>query len=333
MVGFGQLVIGPPGSGKTRTQAQRYFQLTSRPCAVVNLEREPRARYECAVSTGGPAPRRRTSSASSSSAPTAGWCTAAEYLVENLAPRSASSLWWRMIDGSSGLPGQVELFNTHPPWKRSVDEIARWILRVCTVHLVDSHLCADQAKYVAALMLSLSSMLHLETPHVNVLSKVDPGTKVRPPDFNLEYYADVQDLTSSPTASRISGRRRGVHVRRHAWDERYCARSTASWTRPSELVEDFRSVNFTLLRIEDKERPSAGRVHHGQVRPYVTSGRRGIAEPPRAAAGRARGSTRSRARTTNARASRRPRRRSTSATSTSRSVSSETKTRRTRGVL
>ena len=48
-----------------------------------------------------------------------------------------------------------------------------WNLRLCTVHLIDSHLCADPAKYIAALMLSLSSMLHLETPHVNVLSKVD----------------------------------------------------------------------------------------------------------------------------------------------------------------
>ncbi len=38
---------------------------------------------------------------------------------------------------------------------------------------VDAHLCTEAPKYLAALLLSLSSMLHLELPAVNVLSKVD----------------------------------------------------------------------------------------------------------------------------------------------------------------
>jgi hypothetical protein len=41
------------------------------------------------------------------------------------------------------------------------------------VHLVDAHLCSDPGKYVSALLLSLSTMLHLELPHINVLSKID----------------------------------------------------------------------------------------------------------------------------------------------------------------
>lgn len=41
------------------------------------------------------------------------------------------------------------------------------------MHLVDAHLCSDPGKYVSALLLSLSTMLHLELPHVNVLSKID----------------------------------------------------------------------------------------------------------------------------------------------------------------
>jgi GTPase SAR1 family protein len=95
------------------------------------------------------------------------------------------------------LPGQVELFNMHDALRDIIKEITGpgWDLRVCTVHLVDSHLCADPSKYIAALMLSLSSMLHLETPHVNVLSKVDLMDKYGELDFNLEYYTDVMDLT------------------------------------------------------------------------------------------------------------------------------------------
>jgi hypothetical protein len=40
------------------------------------------------------------------------------------------------------------------------------------VHLVDAHLASDPSKYLAALLLALGAMLHLELPHVNVLSKV-----------------------------------------------------------------------------------------------------------------------------------------------------------------
>ena len=92
-------------------------------------------------------------------------------------------------------------------------------------------------RYIAALLLSLGAMLHLELPHVNVLSKVDlvrqygtlgapthactaihlhvraagdpanpPATHPptprpptpqppRPPDFSLDYYTEVQDLS------------------------------------------------------------------------------------------------------------------------------------------
>ncbi len=51
----------------------------------------------------------------------------------------------------------------------------RLICRLAAVHLVDAHLAADPAKYMAALLASLSAMLHLQLPHVNVLSKVLPS--------------------------------------------------------------------------------------------------------------------------------------------------------------
>lgn len=46
-------------------------------------------------------------------------------------------------------------------------------MQFTAVHLVDAHLCSDPGKYVSALLLSLSTMIHLELPHVNVLSKID----------------------------------------------------------------------------------------------------------------------------------------------------------------
>lgn len=46
-------------------------------------------------------------------------------------------------------------------------------LQLTAVHLVDAHLCSDPGKYVSALLVSLSTMLHLELPHINVFSKID----------------------------------------------------------------------------------------------------------------------------------------------------------------
>ena len=41
------------------------------------------------------------------------------------------------------------------------------------MHLLDAHVCSEPGKFISALLMSLSTMVQLELPHVNVLSKVD----------------------------------------------------------------------------------------------------------------------------------------------------------------
>ena len=65
------------------------------------------------------------------------------------------------------LPGQVELFTLHGSLRRILDTLTRkWAYRLTAVQLVDAHLCSDPAKYLSALLLSLTTMLHLELPQV-----------------------------------------------------------------------------------------------------------------------------------------------------------------------
>jgi Conserved hypothetical ATP binding protein. len=51
-------------------------------------------------------------------------------------------------------------------------------------------------KFISALLLSLSTMLQLELPHINVLSKIDLmvhyGNKVQ---FGIDFYTEVLDLS------------------------------------------------------------------------------------------------------------------------------------------
>ncbi len=63
--------------------------------------------------------------------------------------------------------------------------------RLVAVSLVDSHLCADPGKYLAALLLSLATMLHLELPQVNLLSKADTVAALGRLAFSLDYYTEV----------------------------------------------------------------------------------------------------------------------------------------------
>ena len=52
-------------------------------------------------------------------------------------------------------------------------DCAGCILQLAGVHLVDAHHCTDGARFISVLMLSLQTMLQLELPHVNVISKID----------------------------------------------------------------------------------------------------------------------------------------------------------------
>lgn len=45
--------------------------------------------------------------------------------------------------------------------------------QLTAVHLVDSHYCTDPAKFISVLCTCLATMLHVELPHVNLLSKMD----------------------------------------------------------------------------------------------------------------------------------------------------------------
>ena len=65
------------------------------------------------------------------------------------------------------------------------------LYRLAAVNLVDAQLCTDAGKYVAALLTSLSTMLHLELPHVNLLSKADLIMSYGELDFDLSFYLEV----------------------------------------------------------------------------------------------------------------------------------------------
>jgi hypothetical protein len=92
-------------------------------------------------------------------------------------------------------PGQAELFTHHSSASNVLAALQKRDVRLAVVHLVDSHLCRDPGSFIAASLLALSSMVKLELPHVNVLSKVDTLGDGEDLDLDLDFYTEGSDLS------------------------------------------------------------------------------------------------------------------------------------------
>ncbi len=119
-----------------------------------------------------------------------------EWLIENLekicqkAENKQTNPPYILFD----LPGQVELYTHHKSIRNIIEKLVKLDYRFCSVNLVDSYYISDPAKYISVLLMSLSSMLQIELPHVNIFSKMDLIKQYGPLKFNLDYYTDVLDL-------------------------------------------------------------------------------------------------------------------------------------------
>ena len=111
---------------------------------------------------------------------------------------------------------------------------------------------------MSVLLVSLTTMLKLELPHVNVLSKVDLVEKYGELPFSLDYFTEVLDLSylcdcldssmeaGPPAAGTGAGAGAGAS---RGSSTKYSTLNRAM----AELVEDFSLVNFVTCAVEDKE--------------------------------------------------------------------------------
>ena len=90
-----------------------------------------------------------------------------DWLVEKLEPFADCYI---LFD----CPGQIELYTHHDSIHKIVQQLQdTYFYRLTAVHLVDSFYCSEPTTFISVLITSLTTMLKLELPHVNVLSKID----------------------------------------------------------------------------------------------------------------------------------------------------------------
>lgn len=176
MPGFGQIVVGPPGSGKTtycRGMLQ-FFSAIGRDAVVFNMDpSNEQLPYTAAADI---------SDLVSASAvadkfglgPNGSQLYCMEYLAEHTEWLDARLKEHKGKYILFDFPGQVELYTHNNCVRGIVNRLQKFHqLRITGVNLVDAHYTSDPSKFISVLLMSVTQMLQLELPAINVLSKVD----------------------------------------------------------------------------------------------------------------------------------------------------------------
>ncbi len=197
---WGQIIVGPPGCGKTTYchGVSQFMSQMGRRCAIVNLdfanEQSKEGMYECAIDVRDLVSLERVME-EYNLGPNGGLIYCMEYLLQH-------SDW--LIERLMGLeskyilfdcPGQVELYTHNTAVQELIELMQRKIdFRLCSVHLMDSFYCCEPSTFISAVLNVTCTMLRLSLPHVNVLTKIDLLPMYGPLPFKLDFFTEMTNL-------------------------------------------------------------------------------------------------------------------------------------------
>ncbi len=139
-------------------------------------------------------------------------------------------------------------------------------MRLTAVHLIDGYHCSDAALFISAVLLSLTTMIRLELPHINILSKIDLIERHGVLPFNLDFFTECHDLgrlldyiDSAPFIENSNNDSDGVIEMEKPQPQ---VEEKPKWRRRYEkmnkeicdVVEDYGLVSFYTLDVQDKHR-------------------------------------------------------------------------------
>ncbi|CAG0899771.1 unnamed protein product [Cyprideis torosa] len=246
---YGQLVMGPAGSGKSTYCAtlQKHGEATYRSIHVVNLD--PAAEefsYNPSVDIRELIQVEDVMEDEELKlGPNGALVYCMEFLLENLdwledELNEVGEDEYFIFD----CPGQIELYTHMAVMKRVVDALQSWNFRLSGVFLIDSNFMVEGSKFLSGSMAALSTMVNLELPHVNVLSKMDLLSHQGKQTLSSFLDPDCSELLTDPDnlPSNTS------EVERW-WTGKFQKLSHAL----GRLIEDFSLVQYLPLDITDED--------------------------------------------------------------------------------
>ena len=164
-------------------------------------------------------------------------------------------------------PGQIELYTHVPIMKRIVEQLSLWghNSRIASVFVVDATFVCDASKFISGSLLSLSAMIALELPHVNILSKCDLINEERVANIldtesasmlfsKEEYKASVEEAAIMKSLEKEEDKEKVAIIRaeRQRMIERRRKHNRLTEAICS-LLDDYSMVSFIPLNIKDEE--------------------------------------------------------------------------------
>lgn len=283
MAPYGQVVIGPPGAGKSTycMAMNQFLNAIGRHSVVVNLDpANDRLPYHASLDIRDVITLEEIMSDDNLSlGPNGGlmYCMevfekSIDYFIGKI--RGLTKL---SINGDStyvlfDCPGQTELYTNNPIFTRILRKLVKELdFRLCVVSLVDSINLMTPSQWISSLLLTLRSMLQLDLPQVNVISKIDLLKNYVDSDkmdkmekkkhmqlddvkddtyvqgglpFKLQYYTEVEDLGKL------------IPYLKHENNQIHQAYFFKKYEKLTEaiagLIEDFSLLSFSVLAVEDK---------------------------------------------------------------------------------
>ncbi|KAJ3415647.1 ATP binding protein [Chytridiales sp. JEL 0842] len=132
-------------------------------------------------------------------------------------------------------PGQIELYTHFPIMKKIVEVLTRFGYRTCGVYLLDSQFVEDASKFFSGVLTAMSAMVHLEIPHINVLTKMDLLGD-RQNSAEIDRYLDPDPTLLMEDANKST--RPKLHALNRAM---------------VQLIDEFNMVSFVPLNIHDED--------------------------------------------------------------------------------
>ena len=203
---FGQLIIGPPGSGKTTyiKSMKEFYSQCGRKTLSINLD---------------PANDNKISSfdidirnlinleeveKKLKLGPNGSFLYCINFLNDNISwleqqinQDKYKDYFYYLID----TPGQIEIFTISPEFKNICDymtNIKKLNIKLCCVNLIECINMCDMPKYIFSIFSVLNAMINLALPQVNFISKCDLIKDLKAThqfELPLEFYKNPNDET------------------------------------------------------------------------------------------------------------------------------------------
>jgi GTPase SAR1 family protein len=202
---YGQVAVGAPGSGKTTfcNGMQQYLRLLGRNAWVINLDpaNDDELEYETLWNVTQNVIHLHGVMKDFELGPNGGLLYCLEYLnahADEWIPSLRKAIeeqptpTYLLLD----LPGQSEVYTHGTSVSQLLSKLAKQLnLRLTVVQLVDSTQCRQATSFLSSTLLGLATMIRLEFPTINVLSKFDLIVSSEEElAFSMDYFLDCHDL-------------------------------------------------------------------------------------------------------------------------------------------